>query len=156
MDEKYILLEQYRIYNEAKDRFIDRTFLVNRFYIVFSAVLFLSMIVIKTIFADAYAILLGLELFGIAVSFSWISNQDAYASIIKLKYSTVIEGIEQKLPCSPNKDEFAKLKELRSNKKIVLLKDVQKWFAVMLMLLFFGNGLLDVTGLILTTILNIQ
>ena len=44
MDDKYILLEQYRIYNEAKDRFIDRTFLVNRFYIIFSAVLFISIV----------------------------------------------------------------------------------------------------------------
>lgn len=156
MDDKYILLEQYRIYSEAKDRFIDRTFLVNRFYIVFSAVLFLAMIGIKSIFVDAYPLLLGIELFGIVVSFSWMSNQDAYASIIKLKYSTVIEGIENKLPASPNHDEYAKLKELRSDKKIILLKDIQKWFAVILMLLFFGNGLFDITGYILTAFLSIQ
>lgn len=156
MDDKYILLEQYRIYNEAKDRFIDRTFLVNRFYIVFSAVLFLSMITIKSIFVDAYALLLGIEFFGLAVCFSWVSNQDAYASIIKLKYSTVIEGIENQLPVSPNKDEYAKLKELRSHKKIVLLKDIQKWFAVILMLLFLGNGLFDLSGFVLTSFLNAQ
>ena len=122
MDDKYILLEQYRIYNEAKDRFIDRTFLVNRFYIVFSAVLFLSMIAIKSIFVDAYALLLGIELFGLAVCFSWVSNQDAYSSIIK----------------------------------IILLKDVQKWFAIILMLLFLGNGLLDITGFLLTSFLSVQ
>lgn len=156
MDDKYILLEQYRIYSEAKDRFIDRTFLVNRFYIVFSAILFLSMIAIKSVFTDAYALVLGIELFGIVVSFSWVSNQDAYTSIIKLKYSTVIEGIEKQLPASPNKDEYAKLQELRSDKKIILLKDIQKWFAIVLMLLFLGNGLLDITGFILTTFLSVQ
>ena len=156
MDDKYILLEQYRIYSEAKDRFIDRTFLVNRFYIVFSAVLFLSMIAIKSIFVDAYALLLGIEIFGIAVNFLWVSNQDAYTSIIKLKYSTVIEGIENQMPASPNKDEYAKLCELRSNKKIVLLKDIQKWFAIILMLLFLGNGLLDFTGFVLTAFLSAQ
>ena len=156
MDDKYILLEQYRIYNEAKDRFIDRTFLVNRFYIVFSAVLFLSMIAIKSIFVDAYALLLGIELFGLAVCFSWVSNQDAYSSIIKLKYSTVIEGIENRLPASPNKDEYAKLQELRSHKKIILLKDVQKWFAIILMHLSLRNGLLDITGFLLTSFLSVQ
>ena len=156
MDDKYILLEQYRIYNEAKDRFIDRTFLVNRFYIIFSAVLFISMIAIKSVFVDAYALLLGIELFGIAVSFSWVSNQDAYTSIIKLKYHTVIEGIERQLPASPNKDEYEKLCELRADKKIVLLKDIQKWFSIILMLLFLGNGLLDITGYVLTAFLSIQ
>ncbi len=156
MDDKYILLEQYRIYNEAKDRFIDRTFLVNRFYIIFSAVLFISMIAIKSVFVDAYALLLGIELFGIAVSFSWVSNQDAYTSIIKLKYHIVIEGIERQLPASPNKDEYEKLCELRADKKIVLLKDIQKWFAIILMLLFLGNGLLDITGYVLTAFLSIQ
>ena len=156
MDDKYILLEQYRIYNEAKDRFIDRTFLVNRFYIIFSAVLFISMIAIKSVFVDAYALLLGIELFGIAVSFSCVSNQDAYTSIIKLKYHIVIEGIERQLPASPNKDEYEKLCELRSDKKIVLLKDIQKWFAIILMLLFLGNGLLDITGYVLTAFLSIQ
>ena len=155
MDEKYILLEQYRIYSEAKDRFIDRTFLVNRFYIVFAALLFFSMIAIKSIFVDAYAILLGIEFFGLAVSFLWVSNQDAYTSIIKLKYNTV-ESIEEDLLASPNRDEYAKLKELRSDKKIVLLKDIQKWFAIVLMLLFLGNALLDVTGYILTTLLSAQ
>lgn len=156
MDDKYILLEQYRIYNEAKDRFIDRTFLVNRFYIIFSAVLFISLIAIKSVFVDAYALLLGIELFGIAVSFSWVSNQDAYTSIIKLKYHIVIEGIERQLPASPNKDEYEKLCELRADKKIVLLKDIQKWFAIILMLLFLGNGLLDITGYVLTAFLSIQ
>ena len=114
------------------------------------------MITIKSIFVDAYALLLGIEFFGLAVCFSWVSNQDAYASIIKLKYSTVIEGIENQLPVSPNKDEYAKLKELRSHKKIVLLKDIQKWFAVILMLLFLGNGLFDLTGFVLTSFLNAQ
>ena len=82
MDDKYILLEQYRIYSEAKDRFIDRTFLVNRFYIVFSAVLFLSMITIKSIFVDAYALLLGIEFFGLAVCFSWVSRINGFCNLL--------------------------------------------------------------------------
>ena len=33
MDDKYILLEQYRIYSEAKEKFIDRHFSTNKFYL---------------------------------------------------------------------------------------------------------------------------
>ena len=33
-DEKYLILEQYRIYSEAKEKFIDRQFSTNRFYLV--------------------------------------------------------------------------------------------------------------------------
>ena len=30
-DEKYLILEQYRIYSEAKEKFIDRQFTTNQF-----------------------------------------------------------------------------------------------------------------------------
>ena len=33
-DEKYLILEQYRIYSESKDRFIERQFSTNRFYLI--------------------------------------------------------------------------------------------------------------------------
>ena len=150
MEDNYVLLEQYRIYNEAKDRFIDRTFLTNRFFIVMAAIFFMALLLLKTLIPGAFELLLGLEIFGIAVCIMWVSNQDAYSSIIKIKYNTVIENIEGSLPFSPNKSEYEKLTELRGNRKIVLVKDIQKWFAIILMLLFFGNMLLDFSGLILT------
>ena len=43
-DEKYLILEQYRIYSEAKEKFIDRNFNTNKFYMTAIVVLIFAMI----------------------------------------------------------------------------------------------------------------
>jgi len=48
-DEKQLILEQYRIYSEAKEAFTSRNFGINRFYLVFTLALFLIMYIIETI-----------------------------------------------------------------------------------------------------------
>ena len=40
-EEKFLVIEQYRIYSEAKESFITRNFQTNRFYLILSLVLFL-------------------------------------------------------------------------------------------------------------------
>ena len=44
MDEKHLILEQYRIYNEIKESFINRSFAVNRFFMILSAIFLFSLI----------------------------------------------------------------------------------------------------------------
>ena len=116
MDEKHLILEQYRIYNEMKESFINRSFLVNRFFMLLTAVLFFGLIITKMIILNGYFLLLGIELFGIASCIMWISNQDAYSTIIKIKYNAVIERLEDDLPKAPNKDEYKELTDKRSKK----------------------------------------
>ena len=154
MDEKYLILEQYRIYNEMKESFINRSFLVNRFFMLITAVLFFGLIITKMIILNGYFLLLGIELFGIASCIMWISNQDAYSTIIKIKYNAVIERLEDDLPKAPNRDEYKELTDKRSKKRVILVKDIQKWFAVLLMLIFFANLLIDFVNLILFYFLN--
>ena len=154
MDEKHLILEQYRIYNEMKESFINRSFLVNRFFMLITAVLFFGLIITKMIILNGYFLLLGIELFGIASCIMWISNQDAYSTIIKIKYNAVIERLEDDLPKAPNKDEYKELTDKRSKKRVILVKDIQKWFAVLLMLIFFANLLIDFVNLILFYFLN--
>lgn len=156
MDEKHLILEQYRIYNEIKESFINRSFMINRFYMIFSAVFLFTLIFAKMIAPTAYFLILALEIFGVAVCVMWISNQDAYTSIIKIKYNSVIEKLEEDLPKAPNKEEYKELTDQRSNKKVILVKDIQKWFAVFLMLVFLGNGLIDLANSVFAHILNIQ
>lgn len=156
MDEKHLILEQYRIYNEMKESFINRSFMINRFLMVLSAVFLFSLIIIKMIIPNAYPLLLGLEIFGVAVCVMWISNQDAYSTIIKIKYNSVIEKLEEDLPKAPNKEEYKELTDQRSQKRVILVKDIQKWFAILLMLVFLGNGLIDIANSIFAQILNIQ
>ena len=149
MDEKHLILEQYRIYSESKEKYIDRAFLINRLYVVLAGVLFLLMLFVKAVRPEYLAVLSGVEFLGIMLCIMWFSNQDSYSSIIKIKYNAVIERMEALLPASPNKDEYAELMAKRHNKHIILVKDVQKWFAVLVLMLFIANLLLDGTGLVL-------
>lgn len=154
MDEKHLILEQYRIYNEMKERFIDRSFMINRFYMIFAAVFLFTTIIVKMTMPAQYFLLLGLEIFGMAICVMWISNQDAYSSIIKIKYNSVIERLEDDLPKSPNKAEYKELTEQRANKTLILVKDIQKWFAIFLMLVFLANILIDFTNSIFAHFMN--
>ena len=155
MDEKQLILEQYRIYNDMKERFIERSFAVNRFLMVLTAIFLFVMIVVKMLFPTAYPLLLALEFFGVAVCIMWISNQDAYSTIIKIKYNSVIEKLEEDLPKAPNQDEYKELTDKRSKKRIILVKDIQKWFAILLMLVFLANCLIDGASAIFSSFLNI-
>ena len=137
-----------------KESFINRSFLVNRFFMLITAVLFFGLIITKMIILNGYFLLLGIELFGIASCIMWISNQDAYSTIIKIKYNAVIERLEDDLPKAPNRDEYKELTDKRSKKRVILVKDIQKWFAVLLMLIFFANLLIDFVHLILFYFLN--
>ena len=154
MDEKHLILEQYRIYNEMKESFINRSFTINRFFMIFSAVLLFMLIFAKMILPTEYFLLLGVDIFGIASCIMWISNQDAYTTIIKIKYNSVIEKLEEDLPKAPNKDEYNELTDQRSKKRVILVKDIQKWFAILLMLVFLGNTLIDVVNSILSRIIG--
>lgn len=155
MDEKNLILEQYRIYNEMKESFINRSFMINRFYMIFTAVFLFGLIFAKMLVPTQYFLLLGLDIFGIAVCIMWISNQDAYSSIIKIKYNSVIEKLEEDLPKAPNKEEYRELTDRRAHKKVILVKDIQKWFAIFLMLVFLGNTLIDIVNSILSRIISV-
>ena len=154
MDEKHLILEQYRIYNEMKERFIDRSFMVNRFFMILAAIFLFSLIFAKMFTPHQYFLLLGLEIFGIASCIMWISNQDAYASIIKIKYNYVNEKLEEDLPKAPNRDEYRELTDRRSKKRIILVKDIQKWFAILLMFVFLANTLVDIANAIFAHFVN--
>jgi len=149
MQEKHLILEQYRIYSEMKESFINRSFMINRFYLLLSAIFLFGLIFAKMFMPEQFLLFLGLEVFGIASCVMWISNQDAYSLIIKIKYNAVLEKLEESLPKAPNKDEYEELTNQRANKNVILVKDIQKWFAILLMFVFLGNGLIDIAGVII-------
>lgn len=150
MDNKHLILEQYRIYSEMKESFINRSFMVNRFFLILTAIFLFGLIFAKIYMPEQFFLFLGLEIFGIASCVMWVSNQDAYSLIIKIKYNTVLEKLEEELPKSPNKDEFKELSEQRSNKRVILVKDIQKWFAIILMFVFLGNCLIDISDAVIS------
>ena len=64
-------------------------------------------------------------------------NVDSYNTLIKIKYSNVIEKLEEKLPIKPFTDEYKGIEEFR-NKKIFMFSDIQKIIAVIGALFFFA------------------
>ena len=127
MDDRELILGQYKVYSDAKESFINRHFATNRFYFVFS---FALLAVIYLFYALAPAILppLFTAIFGIAVSVLWWMNIDSYQVLIKVKYANVLEYLETKLPEQPFHKEYIETQKMKKDKKYIFT-NIQKSFA---------------------------
>ncbi len=138
MDRDYIIFQEYKMYTDQKENFIERNFKTNRFYMVSVVLLIFAMIYTNNImFLNEISATLVFSFFGIAVSSLWWMNVDSYNTLIKIKYADVIEKIEDKLPVHPFTDEYKGIQEFR-NKKIFMFSDIQKLIAVISALFFFA------------------
>ncbi len=142
-DEKFLILEQYRIYSEAKEAFTTRNFQTNRFYLVLALVLFLLLYIFNALTPSLMPLVVG-SVVGMAVCVMWWLNLDSYQFLIKIKYSKVLEEMETMLPTSPYKTEFKAFQEAKKNKKAIVFSDFQKFLTVVLFCLFlviFSNSI---------------
>lgn len=136
-DDNFLRLEQYKLYSESKERFIDRTFMTNKFYMVFVVVLMLLVFLSSGL---AFGKLTAPALFsivGVICCSLWWLNMDSYNCLIKIKFSKVLEEIEKQMPVQPYTMEYKALKDFRNNKKGFVFSDIQKVFAVFSFLAFF-------------------
>ena len=143
MDDREIILGQYKTYSEAKENFIDRHFATNRFYFVFSFVLLAATYVFYA-FSPGVVPLIITAAFGMVVSILWLLNIDSYQILIKVKYAKVLEYLETKLPESPYNKEFKETQALKKSKTIVFA-DVQKGFASLVFVVFLIIFVMAVT-----------
>ena len=147
MDRDELLLEEYKLYTEQKDRFIDRNFCTNRFYMISFVVVILAMIYTGgVVFMDKVSAALVFSAIGMAICALWWMNVDSYGTLIKIKFANVIEQLEEKLPFKPFTDERKGIEEFR-NKKIFMFSDIQKFIAVIGALFFFVIFITEVTPL---------
>lgn len=138
MDRDYVILQEYRMYTEQKENFINRNFKTNKFYMISVIALIFAMIYTNNIlFLNKISATLVFAFFGIAASSLWWMNVDSYNTLIRIKYADVIEKIEEKLPVHPFSDEHKGIEEFR-NKKIFMFSDIQKLIAVVSALFFFA------------------
>lgn len=138
MEYQEILVKQYTSYIESKDRFVERTFLTNRFYLLLTCVLVVATAAAIEFYGDNVSyITIALSFCGLAVSFLWLLNQDSYLYLIKAKLADVIEKFESHLPFQPHILEFEGIKE-RGKKMRVVFPEAQKMFAFVSFLLFFA------------------
>ena len=135
-DEKFLILEQYRIYSEAKEAFTTRNFQTNRFYLIVSLVLFLLLYVFYALTPSLMPLIVG-AIIGMSVCVMWWLNLDSYQFLIKIKYAKVLEEIENLLPTNPYKKEFEAFCEAKKNKRAVVFSDFQKLLVIVLFCVFF-------------------
>jgi hypothetical protein len=150
MDRDEIILEEYKLYAEQKDNFIDRNFITNRFYMIsFVAIILAVIFTGNVIFMGKFSATLVFSAVGIAVCALWWMNVDAYNILIKIKFGNVLEQIEEKLPFQLFTEERKGIEEFR-NKKIFMFSDIQKIIAVLGALFFFVIFVSEVTPLVVT------
>ena len=141
-DEKFLVLEQYRIYSQSKEEFTTRNFQTNRFYLVLSLVLFLLLYIFNALTPSLMPLVVG-SVVGMAICVMWWLNLDSYQFLIKIKYSKVLEEMENMLPFNPYRKEYQAFQEDKKNKKAVVFSDFQKFLTVVLFCLFliiFSNS----------------
>lgn len=137
MNSDEIIFEQYKLYTEQKEKFVDRSFQSNKFYLLLILVVVLAMLFTKSLtFAFGISSIFVFSAAGIAICAMWWINMDSYSFLIKVKLHNVIEEIEKSLPVQPYTKEFAAIKEEKKNKKMFLFADIQKIFAVFALLTF--------------------
>ncbi len=144
MTNEELILEQYKLYSASKEKFIDRTFTTNKFYMVFVVILMLLVFMSNGL---AFGKLTAPALFsivGIICCSLWWLNMDAYSSLIKIKFSKVLEEMEKQLPMQPYAMEYKAIKDFRNNKKSFVFSDIQKVFAVFSFLAFFVMFMIEI------------
>ncbi len=138
MDRDYIVFQEYKMYTEQKENFIDRNFRTNKFYMIAIICMIFAMIYTNNIvFLNVISATLVFAFLGVAISSLWWMNVDSYNTLIKVKYADVIEKIEEKLPINPFTEEHKGIEEFK-NKKIFMFSDIQKLIAIVAALFFFA------------------
>lgn len=133
-EDKKIIIEQYRIYSDAKEKFIDRQFTTNKFYLVLNIVIlvvtYLVITILPTVNVGALQPVFVFCLIGIALAFMWWMNVDSYQMLIKVKYARVLEYLETKLPEQPYHKEFTDYTEMKKKNNLIVFGDFQKTLAI--------------------------
>ena len=135
-DEKYLILEQYRIYSEAKEKFIDRHFATNKFYLVLNIIILIATYVLCTL-TPQYQLVIVMSVIGLAITLMWWMNIDSYQLLIKVKYAKVLEFLETRLPEQPYHKEFVDYTQMKKNNNLIVFGDFQKWLTIIIACVYF-------------------
>jgi len=135
-DEKYLILEQYRIYSEAKEKFIERHFATNKFYLVLNIIILIATYILCTL-TPQYQPVIVMSVIGLAITLMWWMNIDSYQLLIKVKYAKVLEFLETKLPEQPYHKEFLDYTQMKKNNNLIVFGDFQKALTVVIACVYF-------------------
>ena len=144
MEEKQEIMELYKEFTYTKENFVNRSFGTNKFYIVIIILLLIVLGVLKEfIVKDGSLTVVAIGLAGFACSLLLWSNQDAYAYLLKIKFSAVIDKMEEKFSFQPCIEELKAIRKNAKDRKTYVFADVQKLFAVVTMMIFLAAAVYD-------------
>ena len=146
-DDKFIILEQYRIYEHSKEKFIDRQFTTNKFYLIANVIVLVTIYILSTL-TPQYQPVIILSVIGLVMSLMWWMNIDSYQTLIKVKYANVLEYLETKLPEQPFHKEFVDYQHIKKQNNLVVFGDFQKFLAVIIAGVYFFACTYSVTNMI--------
>ena len=101
----------------------------------------------KVVFMERISATLLFSAIGMAVCTLWWMNVDAYNTLIKIKFTNVIEQMEEKFPFKPYTEERKGIEEFKNN-RIFMFSDIQKFLAVLGALFFFVIFISEITPLL--------
>lgn len=143
IEDKSLLIEQYKLYTELADRVSARRIVTNRYYIsLLSALLaFISFVVSKNICLEySNPVLCCLSLLGILLCAIWFVNIKSYRQLNSGKFK-VIHLMEKNLPFNCFGTEWEILGSGLNSKEYRCLTTMEFWFPIILsvpyLVLFF-------------------
>jgi len=149
MDKNELIFQEYKLYAEQKEHFINRNFATNKFYLlIFLALIFATIYTSNVVFMNKLTATLLFSLIGVIICVLWWMNIDSYNTLIKIKFSNVLEKIEEQLPVKPYQDEYKGIEDFK-NKKIFMFADIQKLIAVVGTLFFFAVFVSEITPILI-------
>ena len=139
MNNEELIIEQYNIYSQHKEKFVDRRFMTNKFYNVLVIILFVLIFLLKDyVICNIFSAGAVFSFIGILVSILWWLNIDAYNFLIKIKIAKALEEIEKDLPVQPYTMEFTAIRNSKRKRQRIYFADIQKTFALVSLLLFIS------------------
>ena len=137
MDKDQLTLECYKIFSESKEKFIDRAFVTNKFYLA-TVIAILMVIEFWAIPQINGAVTVILSAIGMFVSALWWFNHDAYDYMIKIKYKDVLEKLEAEMGVAPyTMESMALAANSKRRKSAFVFGNAHKFISLFFLLSFF-------------------
>ena len=147
LDDRSVILEEYRIYTDTKEKFIDRQFRTNNFYLVLNLIILTAVNLFSVLTPQYLPVIIG-SIIGAATTIMWWMNIDSYQMLIKIKYSKVLEYLETKLPEQPCHKEYSEYKEMKKKENLIVFGDFQKILTLIISCIYFIVIAYSITNMI--------
>ena len=159
MDEKQQLLELYKEFIYTKENFVNRSFATNKFYIVALTICLFIIAALKEYARVANSLantsgsftFMAVALAGLIFSILLWANQDAYAYLIRLKFSHVIDKMEEQFCFQPSIKEKEAIIEQAKKKRNYLFTDFQKAYALVAAVIFLTIFLMNLVPMVVSS-----